>query len=154
MATICLFTPIINFMFSLKIFSYGEYFQRNYLKLFILLNYSISFGYSNTIRIVFPERVITRYSVRTDLFFEYIFGIRFVTKFTIRWNSASCLHGGWKPFLKKTIFSWNKTKSSTDAIAWRPDIFKISASTYLKPTTSKIILSKINDHIFSSRTLR
>ena len=76
-----------NFLFSMKIFSYGEYFQRNYLKLFVLSNYSISFGYSNTIRIVFAERVITRYSVRTDLFFEYIFGIRFVTKFTIRWNS-------------------------------------------------------------------
>ena len=76
-----------NFLFSMKIFSYGEYFQRNYLKLFVLSNYSISFGYSNTIRIVFAERVITRYLVCTDLPFEYIFGIRFVQKFTIRWNS-------------------------------------------------------------------
>ena len=64
------------------------FFQWNYLKLFSLLNYSISFGYSNTIRIVFAERVITRYSVRSNLFFEYIFGIRFVQKFTIRWNSV------------------------------------------------------------------
>ena len=54
----------------------------------VLSNYSSSFWYLNTIRIVFPERVITRYSIRTDLIFEYIFGTRFVQKFGIRSNSV------------------------------------------------------------------
>ena len=52
------------------------------------MKYSSSFWYSNTIQIVFPERVITRYSIRTDLIFEYIFGTRFVQKFGIRSNSG------------------------------------------------------------------
>ena len=66
---------------------YWALLPKNNLKLFILLNYSSSFWYSNTIQIVFPEWVITWYSVRTDLTFEYIFGTRFVRKFDIHSNS-------------------------------------------------------------------
>ena len=74
-------------MFSLEILSVGHFAEKNDLKLFVLSNYSSSFWYSNTIRIVFPEQIITRFSIRTDLIYEYIFGTRFVQKFGIRSNS-------------------------------------------------------------------
>ena len=86
LAIICPFNTII-FMFSLEILSVAHFCRKNDFKLFVLSNYSSSFWYSNTIRIVFPERVITRYSIRTDFIFEYIFGTRFVQKFGIRSNS-------------------------------------------------------------------
>ena len=88
LAIICPFNTII-FMFSLEILSVAHFCRKNDLKLFVLSNYSSSFWYSNTIRIVFPERVTTRYSICTDLIYEYIFGTRFVRKFGIRSNSGS-----------------------------------------------------------------
>ena len=54
LAIICPFNTII-FMFSLEILSVAHFCRKNDLKLFVLSNYSSSFWYSNTIRIVFPE---------------------------------------------------------------------------------------------------
>ena len=79
----------LNFHVFFRDTLYWALLPKNNLKLFVLLNYSSSFWYSNTIRIVFPERVITWYSVHTDLIFEYIFSTWFVQKIGIRSNSEA-----------------------------------------------------------------